>query len=192
MEITDSFTVAASPDQVWELFLDVERVAPCMPGAELTDVIDDQTWGGRVRIKLGPVTMKYAGRVSMSKRDDANRQLVLLAEGSEEGGKGGATAEVRVGVEPTSSEGSHVSITQDLTLSGAAAQFGGRMIADVSTHLTKQFAACLSEQLANGAPADVEPKAVPALRLAAWALVRAVARALRLPWRRRARRKEAG
>lgn len=184
MEIADSFTVDAAPERVWELFLDVERVARCMPGAELTEVIDDRTWGGRVRIKLGPVTMKYAGRVSMTERDDAGRRMVLLAEGSEEGGKGGATAEVHILVEPTD-DGSHVSITQDMALSGAAAQFGGRMIADVSTQLTKQFASCLSNQLTNGTAASAAAKPVPGLRLAVWAFFRAIGRLLRLPWRRR-------
>jgi uncharacterized protein len=183
VEITDSFTVASSPDQVWELFLDVERVAPCMPGAELTEVIDDKTWAGRVRMKIGPVSMKYSGRVAMVERDDAARRMTLRADGSEESGKGGATAEVRVAVDETPEGGAHVVITQDLALSGAAAQFGGRMIADVSAHLTKQFAACLNAQLA-GEAVDTQAKAVPALRLAVWAFFRAVGRALRLPWGR--------
>lgn len=185
MEIRDSFTVAAPPEQVWDFLLDVERVAPCMPGAELTDVIDESTWAGRVKMKIGPVTMKYAGRVSRVERDDEERRMRLLAEGSEESGKGGATATVTASVEPTPDGGSHVSIVQDLALSGAAAQFGGRMIADVSAHLTKQFAGNLSEQLSGTAEAPPEAKAVPALRLAVWAMVRAVGRLFRLPWTRR-------
>jgi uncharacterized protein len=183
VEITDSFTVAASCDEVWRLFLDVERVAPCMPGAELTEVIDDKTWAGRVRMKIGPVSMKYSGRVAMVERDDAGRRMTLRAEGAEESGKGGATAEVRVAVDETPEGGAHVVITQDLALSGAAAQFGGRMIADVSAHLTKQFAACLSAQL-SGDTVGAQPREVPALRLAVWAFFRAVARTLRLPWGR--------
>jgi carbon monoxide dehydrogenase subunit G len=185
VEITDSFDVESSPDRVWQLFLDVEKVAPCMPGAELTEVIDDKTWGGRVRMKLGPVSMKYAGRVVMTERDDAARRMILRAEGAEESGKGGATAEVRVNVEATPTGGSHVVIVQDLALSGAAAQFGGRMIADVSAHLTKQFAACLSAQLSGAATEPAASKDVPALRLALWAFFRAIGRALRLPWGRK-------
>jgi carbon monoxide dehydrogenase subunit G len=184
MEITDSFTVDASPAEVWALFLDVEQVAPCMPGAELTEVIDDTTWAGRVKMKLGPVTMKYAGRVTMVERDDENRRMMLRAEGAEEGGKGGATATVRAAVDPSPGGGTHVSISQDLALSGAAAQFGGRMIADVSAHLTKQFAKNLSVRLSGGPAAEnsSEAEAVPALRLAVWAFFRAVGRLLRLPW----------
>jgi carbon monoxide dehydrogenase subunit G len=184
VEIKDSFTVAAPPEQVWEFLLDVERVAPCMPGAELTEVIDDSTWGGRVKMKMGPVTMKYAGRVSRVERDDENRRMTLLAEGSEESGKGAASATVKAAVESTPEGGSQVTIVQELALSGAAAQFGGRMIADVSAHLTKQFAGNLSQQLAGTAEAPTQAEAVPALRLACWALLRAVGRLLRLPWTR--------
>jgi carbon monoxide dehydrogenase subunit G len=184
VEITDTFDVASSPDRVWQLFLDVEKVAPCMPGAELTDVIDDKTWAGRVRMKIGPVSMKYSGRVVITERDDAARRMTLRAEGAEESGKGGATAEVRVRVDETAGGGAHVVITQDLALSGAAAQFGGRMIADVSAHLTKQFAGCLSAQLSGDASPPAPSKDVPALRLAVWAFFRAIGRALRLPWGR--------
>jgi carbon monoxide dehydrogenase subunit G len=182
MQIADSFTVDAPPDQVWDLFLDVEKVAPCMPGAELTDIIDATTWGGRVKMKIGPVTMKYSGRVEMIERDDANRSMTLRAEGSEEGGKGGASAVVRAVVDATPDGGSHVAITQELAMSGAAAQFGGRMITDVSAHLTKQFASCLSTQLSGGISTTQPGNAVPGLRLAVWAFVRAAGRLLRFPW----------
>lgn len=184
MEIKDSFTVAAPPEQVWPFLLDVERVAPCMPGAELTEVIDENTWGGRVRMKIGPVSMKYSGRVSRVERDDENRRMTLKADGSEEGGKGGATALVKAAVDETDSGGSHVTIVQEVALSGAAAQFGGRMIADVSAHLTKQFAQNLSDQLKGGAVEPPKQQDVPALRLAFWAAFRAIGRFLRLPWGR--------
>lgn len=187
MEIKDSFTVTAPPQQVWDFLVDVERVAPCMPGAELTEVVDDSTWRGRVRMKIGPVTMKYAGKVTRVECDDAERRMTLVAEGAEESGKGGATATVKAGVAETPQGGSEVTITQDLALSGAAAQFGGRMIADVSAHLTRQFAETLEAQLSGE---DVEPakaEAVPALRLAFWAVARAIGRFFRLPWRRRDR-----
>jgi carbon monoxide dehydrogenase subunit G len=186
VEIKDSFMVSAPPDQVWELLLDVERVAPCMPGAELTETIDENAWSGRVKMKVGPVTMKYAGKVVRTERHDVNRRMTLLAEGTEESGKGGASATVRAAVEPTPDGGSCVEITQELALTGAAAQFGGRMIADVSAHLTKQFAGCLRAQLPGGSAAD-QPKpgeAVPALGLAFWAMWRALGRMLRLPWGR--------
>jgi uncharacterized protein len=184
VEINDTFDIDASAGVVWERFLDVERVATCMPGAELTEVVDDKTWLGRVRMKIGPVSMKYSGRVVMAERDDDTRTMTLQAEGSEESGKGGATAQVRVSVDPTPTGGSHVAITQDIALSGAAAQFGGRMLADVSAHLVKQFANCLGAQLSGAATAPTVSKDVPALRLAVWAFFRAIGRALRLPWGR--------
>jgi carbon monoxide dehydrogenase subunit G len=183
MDIKDSFTVTAPPAEVWNLLLDVERVAPCMPGAELTEVVDDRTWKGRVRMKIGPVTMNYAGQVFMTERDDENMRVTLRAEASELSGKGNAAATVRARVEETPEGGSHVSIVQTLALSGAAAQFGGRMIGDVSAHLTKQFAECLSAKLGGDGSQQAPPvREIRALRLAAWALLRTLGRLLRLPW----------
>lgn len=211
MEIQDSFVVAATPAKVWDLLLDVERVAPCMPGAQLTETIDERTWRGSVRMKMGPVRMTYTGQVVMVDRDDANMTVTLRGEGSESSGKGNASATVKSRVEPTDDGGSRVLITQDLALSGMAAQFGARMIQDVSTHLTKQFAKCLEAQLtateepetapaatetaavagsatprpAAPRPQPVQAKEIPALRLAFWAMGRAVGRLLRLPWGKR-------
>lgn len=191
MQISDSFTVAPAPQQVWAFLLDVERVAPCMPGAELTEVIDDSSWRGRVKLKIGPITMKYAGNLRRVERDDAQRRMTLVGEGAEENGKGRATVTVTAAVEAAPEGGSTVKISQDLALSGAAAQFGSRMIADVSARITRQFADSLESQL-TGQDADtgqavrpVEAKPVPALRLALWAVARAVARFLRLPWGRK-------
>jgi carbon monoxide dehydrogenase subunit G len=188
VQIDNTFVVAAPPSRVWELLLDVERVAPCMPGAELTEAIDDRTWKGRVRMRIGPVSMAYTGQVVMVERDDAKRVVTLRAEARELSGKGNAAATVRSSVEPTADGGSRVVINQDLQLSGMAAQFGGRMIQDVSTRLTQQFADCLSAQLsaepAAAGPAE-QANELPGLRLAVWAFVRAVARALHLPSARR-------
>lgn len=209
MQIENSFVVSVPPPRVWDLLLDVTRVAQCMPGAELTEVIDDRTWKGRVRLRLGPVSMNYSGTVVMTERDDAAYSVVLRAEGRETGGKGNAAATVRSRVEPTADGGSRVQISQDLQLSGAAAQFGNRMIQDVSTRLTRQFADCLGAQFsAANASADAgpategraneagategraaerraaaitAPSEIPALRLALWAILRAIGRLLHLP-----------
>ena len=168
MHIENSFVVTAPPPQVWDLLLDVERVAPCMPGAELTEVVDDKTWKGRVRMRIGPVSMTYSGTVVMVERDDAIRAVTLRAEGRETSGKGNAAATVRSTVEPAADGGSKVLIHQDLQLSGMAAQFGGRMMQDVSAHLTQQFADSLSAQLtaepgqpAAAAPADRAARTPP-------------------------------
>jgi len=188
VQIENSFVVTAPPPQVWDLLLDVERVAPCMPGAELTEVVDDKSWKGRVRMRIGPVSMTYSGTVVMVERDDVNRAVTLRAEGRETNGKGNAAATVRSTVEPTADGGSKVLIHQDLQLSGMAAQFGGRMMQDVSAHLTQQFADNLSAQLSSepGQPAAVQPATeLPAVRLAIWAFLRAIARTLHLPPLRR-------
>jgi carbon monoxide dehydrogenase subunit G len=188
VQIENSFVVTAPPPQVWKLLLDVERVAPCMPGAELTEVVDDRTWKGRVKMRIGPVSMNYSGTVVMIERDDANLAVTLRAEGREVSGKGNAAATVRSTVQAAADGGSKVLISQDLQLSGMAAQFGGRMMQDVSAHLTQQFADRLSAQL-TAEPGEVapvqQPTELPALRLAIWAFLRATARLLHLPSSRR-------
>ena len=187
MRIENSFVVAAPPSQVWKLLLDVERVAVCMPGAELTEVVDDRTWKGRVRLRMGPISMNYSGTVVMTERDDVGHAVTLRAEGRETSGKGNAAATIRSSVQEAG-DGSKVLIDQDLQLSGMAAQFGARMLQDVSAHLTQQFADGLSAQLtAEGEAAPPAPQAseIPALRLAVWAVLRAIGRLLHLPSSRR-------
>ena len=153
-----------------------------MPGAELTEVVDDRTWKGRVRLRVGPVSMNYSGTVHMTERsDDANLAVTLRAEGRETNGKGNAAATIRSSVQPSGNGGSRLLIDQDLQLSGMAAQFGSRMIQDVSAHLTQQFADDLSAQIAAspGKPAPAaRPTELSALRLALWAVLRALARLL--------------
>jgi uncharacterized protein len=188
VRIENSFVVAAPPSQVWKLLLDVERVAVCMPGAELTEVVDDHTWKGRVRMRIGPISMNYSGTVIMTERDDASHAVTLRAEGRETSGKGNAAATVRSSVQEADGGGSTVLIDQDLQLSGMAAQFGARMLQDVSAHLTQQFADGLSAQLTaegDAAPPAPAAKEIPALRLAVWAFLRAIGRLLHLPSSRR-------
>src|SRR5262245_48786855 len=110
-----------------------------MPGAELTETIDDRNWKGRVRVRLGPVLMKFNGRVEMVERDDETHTVRLRGEGAEETGKGNAKALVTSQVQPADTGGSRVLITQDIEMSGKAAQFGARMIQDIATLMTKQF-----------------------------------------------------
>jgi len=94
VEIENEFTVRAPVDQLWAYLLDVERIAPCMPGAELTETIDEKTWKGKVNMKLGPVSLSFAGTVAMEERDDAAHRVVLHARGQEQKGKGAANAVV--------------------------------------------------------------------------------------------------
>ena len=152
MQIDNEFVVTAPVEQVWDHLLDVEKIAPCAPGAELTEVVDDRTWKGKLNIKVGPVSMSFAGTVTLQERDDAAHRAVLKAEGREQRGRGAASALVTSWAEETEG-GTKVSISTDLTISGAAAQYGRGMIGDVSKRLTGEFARCLqANMVAQGAP----------------------------------------
>jgi carbon monoxide dehydrogenase subunit G len=100
VQIENEFTVSAPADALWAYLLDVEKIAPCMPGAELNETIDDRTWKGTVHAKFGPVSMSFAGTVSMEERDDTAHRVVLRAKGMEQKGKGAANASVTSWLEP--------------------------------------------------------------------------------------------
>jgi uncharacterized protein len=157
--IENAFTVARPVGEVWDYLLDVERIAPCMPGAELTETVDERTWKGRVNMKFGPVSMSFAGQVEMAERDDAAHRVVLHARGTEQKGKGAADAKVTSWLEPDG-DGTAVKMEADITLSGAAAQLSRGLIPEVSKRLTQQFADCLEANL--GAAGAAEPGAQPA------------------------------
>jgi uncharacterized protein len=207
MQFENEFVVEAPVEHVWEYLLDVERIAPCAPGAELTEIVDDKTWKGKVNIKVGPVSMSFAGTVTLLERDDAGHRAVLKAEGRERSGRGAASATVTSRLEAAEG-GTKVTISTDLTISGAAAQYGRGMIPDVSKRLTREFAECLRENIGaqggsrevagaegstsapNATPPEVGTSAaavvarpasrpVKGFRLAVWALWQAILRAFR-------------
>jgi carbon monoxide dehydrogenase subunit G len=154
MLIENQFTVAAPAEDLWRYLLDVERVAPCMPGAELTDVVDDRNWKGTVHAKFGPVSMSFAGTVTMQERDDVAHRVVLKAKGMEQKGKGAADASVTSWLEPADDPGSTtVKMEADITLTGAAAQMSRGLLPEISKKLTQQFADCLQAGMA----AESEP-----------------------------------
>lgn len=182
MQLEDSFEVPAPVERVWDYMLDVEKVAPCAPGAELTEIVDDRTWKGKVNIKLGAVSLSYAGTVVMEERDEAGRRVVLRARGSETRGKGVASALVTSTMEPTEDGGTRIRISTDLSISGAVAQYGRGLIADVSQRLTGEFAECIRGQLSaepGEAPPPVVSRPVGGIRLGLWALFRAIGRFFR-------------
>jgi hypothetical protein len=189
MLIEDRFTVRTPVDRLWAFMHDVERIAPCMPGAELTEVVDDRTWKGKVHVKFGPVQMAFAGTVVVEERDDTAHRARLSAKGTEQRGKGAASAAVESWLEPAGDEGTTVHIRTDLTITGAAAQLSRGLLPEVSKLLTKQFADCLEAKLNEQpemAPAAAEaeaepvppvtPKAVGGLGLGLRALWAAIAR----------------
>jgi carbon monoxide dehydrogenase subunit G len=146
MLMENEFTVNAPADKVMTYLLDVEKVAKCLPGAQLTQIVDAQTYKGKMRMKMGPLDLTFVGTVNIVEMDNENGRIVMRANGMEEKGKGMANATATVLI--TDQGGStHVKLSQDLTMSGAVAQYGRGMIADVAGNMVKQFATCLSQQI---------------------------------------------
>ena len=145
MELNNEFRVAVAPAKVWEVFTDVERVAPCLPGATLLSV-DGDTFHGAVKVKVGPITVSYKGVATYQEKDAAAQRMVLRAEGKETRGNGTAAATVTAQLKDEG-ESTHVVITTDLAISGKAAQFGRGVLADVSGNLIAQFARSLEAEL---------------------------------------------
>ena len=146
MQIENEFSVPAPIDHVWSYLLDVERVAPCMPGAELTEVVDDKTWKGKVNMKLGPVSLSFAGTVMLEERDDQAHRVKLAAKGMEQKGKGAANASVTSWLEDGQGE-THVKMQADIHLTGTVAQLSRGLLPEVSRKLTQQFADCLAQSM---------------------------------------------
>jgi carbon monoxide dehydrogenase subunit G len=163
IHLENEFTVPASTDEVWEFLLDPRRVAPCMPGAELTEVVNDHQYKGKVNIRMGPVSLSFNGDVDITERDDAAKRMVMNAKGSEMKGKGQATAKIISYLERNGS-GTKMRISQDIDLSGPLAQYGRGMIQDVSGSLMDEFAGRIQADLSRGrngaaaAPAPVRKK----------------------------------
>lgn len=152
MLIENEFTVATPIDDLWAYLLDVERIAPCMPGAELTETIDERNWKGNLNMKFGPVALAFAGTVEMTERDDEAHRAVLHAKGMEAKGKGAANATVTSWLEPAGEGRTTVRMTADIALTGAAAQLSRGLMPEISKKLTQQFADCL-EATMNAEPA---------------------------------------
>lgn len=139
MLIRNEFEVTAPVEQVWRYLLDVRRMVPNLPGAELTETIDDDNYKGRVTTSLGPVALNFAGTARIVERDEAARRLVIDAAGSESRGRGTVSMLLTVTL-ARSPRGTRAAVDQDLQISGAAAQFGRGMIQDVSGVLMRDFA----------------------------------------------------
>jgi len=162
MRIEQTVEVDAPLDRVWALVNDVPRVAPCMPGAALTKVVDEKTYEGTVRVKLGPISMSYKGTVVLEQVDEAARNAQLSASGKDVRGGGTARAKVDTRLEAVSDTRTRMLVVSDVQLTGKVASFGRGAISDVSTKLFGQFADCLRETLeaetrAAAAPAAAEP-----------------------------------
>lgn len=139
MQLHNTFTVPAVPDDAFAALLDLGRVAPCMPGAQLTDQ-DGDTYHGRLKLRIGPITVAYEGTVRIEQADHDARRAQLQASGKELGGQGGASATVVATVTPDGDAASQVEVVTDLDIRGKAAQFGRGAMGDVTQRVLDQFA----------------------------------------------------
>jgi carbon monoxide dehydrogenase subunit G len=162
MEFDNSFIVPLAPAEAWKVLMDIPRIAPCMPGAELTEVVNPTTYKGKIAVRLGPVALSFAGQVMFEEIDEANRRARVKAQGADAKGRGGANATADFHLEPVP-EGSKVLIHTNLALSGAVAQYGrgAGMIQDMAAHMIGQFADCLKARLAVETPPRAEAGTVP-------------------------------
>jgi uncharacterized protein len=160
MQFSNSFEVPLPPAQAWAFLLDIQRIAPCMPGAELTDVVDESTYKGKVAVRLGPVALSFAGTAKFEDIDHAAHRARVKAQGSDVKGRGGANANVSFALEPVAN-GTKVLIDTDLNLSGSVAQYGraSGMIQSVASQIISQFAAALRGEIAKSHATPVAERA---------------------------------
>ncbi len=155
MELRNAFTVPADLETAWNTLLDVEKVAPCMPGATLTKV-DGDDFEGMVKVKLGPVSMTYSGVATFLEKDDAAHRAVIEGTGKESRGSGTAKAVITTQLVAESATSTRVEVSTDLVITGKPAQFGRGVMQDVAGRIVDQFAANLAAVIAHGA-ADAAP-----------------------------------
>ncbi|MFD7000429.1 SRPBCC family protein [Streptomyces mirabilis] len=158
MELHHEFTVPVPVDDAWRALLDVERIAPCMPGATVDDY-DGKTVTGSVKVKVGPITVTYRGTAVFEEQDESAHRMVLIASGKETRGQGTARATV-TGTLGERDGGTAVSVRTDLTVTGRPAQFGRGVMAEVGDKLVGQFAECLARRLEEPTDRTSSPEAV--------------------------------
>jgi carbon monoxide dehydrogenase subunit G len=149
IRIEEVFEIQAHPDRVWAYLTDPRQIVICLPGAELTSVQDDKTFLGRVKVKVGPISTAYAGKVILTERDDATRVVKMIGEGRESGGAGSAKMTMTSAVVGLANGSSEVRVTADIDIVGRIAQFGRGMIESVNKQMFKQFTECVRTTLAE-------------------------------------------
>ncbi len=185
MRLENRFEVAAPVEAAWLLLNDPPAVVPCMPGAELVEVVDEDRWKVTLHVRLGPIALRFLADVAREAVNETERRAVLAVRAREARGRGSAEARIESTVAPAG-DGTRVDIVTELTLRGAVAQHGRGVVADVASRLTARFADCIAGKLA-AAPLDGSsqesplPAAVGGLRLLALALWRSLRRRLGRP-----------
>lgn len=157
MELSHRFDVAAPVADTWPAFLDMPRLAPCMPGAEVTEVVDDRNVKGAAKVKVGPVNLRFAGRAEMTEIDEAARSATMVAKGSDAKGRGNAEAKVRFALSETAASTTEVNVNTTLDLTGSVAQYGraSGLIDEIANQLIAEFVQNLEQELA-AAPGPVD------------------------------------
>lgn len=151
MQLENSFAVSAPPDRVFAYLLDINKVVGCVPGAELSEVVDASTFKGKVKVKVGPIMVAYSGTARIADRDDAAHSATLEAEGRETTGPGSARAKAHMQVAPGADGlGSVVKITTEYSVAGRVAQFGRGVMEDVSRRIVNEMAACIKANVEGG------------------------------------------
>jgi uncharacterized protein len=161
MKLEHSFQVKAPLQPVWERLIDVEQVAPCLPGAEITEKGDDGSYRGTFAVRLGPTTAAYRGELNIEERDEDARRVVMRATGQDKRGQGSAKATI-VSTMREEDDVTHVDVETDFTITGRLARFGrGGMMQDISNRLLREFAECLQQKIE--APPAAEPTMLDAV-----------------------------
>jgi uncharacterized protein len=153
VKIENEFTVSVPVERAWEVLTDLEGIAPCMPGAQLTGV-EGETYSGKLRVKVGPVISDFAGTATFTTKDETAHRAVIDAKGRDARGAGNASASIAASLRPDGDR-TVVSVETDLRIAGKLAQFGNRMIAQVSEKLLGQFVDCLESKLAAESSSSV-------------------------------------
>jgi carbon monoxide dehydrogenase subunit G len=146
-KIEEEFEVRAPVQKVWEYLIDPAKVVVCIPGAELLEELDDRTFVGAVKVKVGPMTMSYKGRMKFTEMDEQGHQVRMVGEGREAGGAGSAKVTMLSKVAPLDGGGAMVVVSAEVDLVGKIVQFGRGMIEEVSRQLFRQFSACVKQRL---------------------------------------------
>jgi carbon monoxide dehydrogenase subunit G len=155
MELSNNFEVGVGVNETWDVLNDVERIAPCLPGAQLQEIEGDE-FRGLVKVKVGPITANYKGKAVFVEQDLQDLKVVLKADGRDTRGAGNASALITAKLDPLGENSTRVTVDTDLVVTGKVAQFGRGVMADVSTKLMGQFAKNLGELLESGGEASEE------------------------------------
>jgi carbon monoxide dehydrogenase subunit G len=183
VKIESSFDVPVPPERAWDLLMDVPRVIPCMPGATLTETVDNANWKADMKVKVGPISLAFDTDVKREVADESARRARLSARARESRGRGAATAMIETRL-TTMDGGTHVDVATDLQLTGAVAQYGRGIVEDVAQQMVHGFAECLKKQLvaareeAHAAVVE-QSKPIRGLRLGLGAIWRRIIRIFR-------------